>query len=135
MTPIGEFLKEKTQEQMDFHKREASGEAMESIQERITNRGIQIVGIDYWEYINEGRTSGGMPPIDKIKQWMQDKSRRFGVVFDEGAEWGIAKNIAKFGAPQNKAGLKITEQVIQKNKTELNNLVKTHINGRLSINN
>ncbi len=133
MTPVAEYLKQKTEEQMEFHKRQASGESIQSIQERITNEGIQVIGVDYWKYINEGRTSGGMPPVNLIEKWRGEKSRRYGTVLPPA--WAIAKKIAREGAPENKEGLKITEQVLQKNKKELDKLVKNYINGRLSINN
>jgi hypothetical protein len=133
MTPIAEFLITQTELIMEKHKRQATGEAVQSLKEVITKDGIQIVGIDYWKYINEGRTSGGMPPVNMIEKWKQAKERRYGITLPPA--WAIAKKIAREGAPTDKEGLEIPTKVLQANKAILDTLIKTYINGRLSINN
>lgn len=135
MTEVGKFLIEETHKEMDTRQRMASGESVQTLKEEVYSGGIRILGVDYWKYINEGRTAGGMPPVDKIRAWMSDKQRRYGLTFSKGAEWAIAKNIAQKGAPANRSNLEITEKVLQRVKPELDKLVKKYFDGKLQLNN
>lgn len=40
------------------------------------NYSIEITMLDYWKWVNEGRSSGKRPPISKIIQWIKDKQLR-----------------------------------------------------------
>jgi hypothetical protein len=132
MTSISEFLITQTELMMEKHKRQATGEAVQSLKEFITKDGIQIVGIDYWKEINEG-TPPQKVDINLIEKWKQAKERRYGITLPPA--WAVVKKIAREGAPTDKEGLEIPTKVIQENKAILDTLVKTYINGRLSINN
>ncbi len=52
----------------------ASGRLEESITFRAFERnsilGLNIEMLDYWEYVDEGRRAGKMPPISKIQEWL-----------------------------------------------------------------
>jgi len=52
----------------------ASGELEESITFRAYQQssilGLDISMIDYWQYVDEGRKAGRMPPVSKIREWL-----------------------------------------------------------------
>lgn len=83
----------------DSHDMNATGEWKENIQAR-TN---QIWGRQYTEQLVYGRKDGKMPPIEPLKRWAMAK---FGLDEQqaEGAAWGIAKNIAKYGTTHYRSG-------------------------------
>lgn len=53
---------------------DASGELKESIEFKVkaTAKKIEldIIMLDYWGAVDEGRKAGKQPPIDKIKEWL-----------------------------------------------------------------
>ena len=58
MSQLGDFLKIKIEQKMDYHKRSASGEAVRSLREVIDGDHLYIYGVDYWEEINNGIPAG-----------------------------------------------------------------------------
>lgn len=50
----------------------------------------QLEADDYWKYVGSGRGPGGMPPVDRIREWVN----RAGI---EVSPWAIAKSIAAQG--------------------------------------
>ncbi len=53
---------------------------------------VQIVGEQTFLTLVFGRKPGKRPPVDELKDWVESKG------MDEGAEWGVAINIGKFGS-------------------------------------
>ena len=49
MSLLGDFLKKQIKDKMEFHKRSASGESVETLREEIKDGHLLIWGIDYWE--------------------------------------------------------------------------------------
>lgn len=132
MSAIGDFLKQKTEVEMDFHKRQASGESIDSLYEVSTATGLQIKGSESWKYINEGRTAGKRPPMGVIEQWIKDKGIVPEDISIKSLAFLIGRKIGNEGIPNSGGGikepqLKITTQVLNKNKTELDKLVRSQI--------
>jgi hypothetical protein len=73
----------------------ASGRLINSIDYRLreTAQGIQfqLLAEDYLQYVDKGRKPGTYPPISAIRKWARIKG------LPKGAEYGIQKNIFKFG--------------------------------------
>ena len=73
----------------------ASGRLINSIDYRLkeTAQGIQfqLLAESYLEYVDKGRKPGTYPPISAIRNWARIKG------LPKGAEYGIQKNIYKFG--------------------------------------
>jgi hypothetical protein len=131
MTPIGEILVNETIKQMEVHKRQATGQSVMSLREEVSGGSIKIFGADHWKYINEGRTAGGMPPVEAIEAWRTAKQRRYGITLPPA--WAIAKKIAREGAPENKDGLAITTKVINAVGSDLSKAVRGYISKQLKI--
>lgn len=82
----------------------ATGNLFESIEGNYNsaNNEIVISMLDYWRYVNDGRSPGKYVPLNKIKEWIKarglkgrDKKGRF--ITTESFAWGINTNIKKFG--------------------------------------
>jgi hypothetical protein len=73
----------------------ASGRLINSIDYRLkeTAQGIQfqLLAESYLQYVDKGRKPGTYPPISAIRNWARIKG------LPKGAEYGIQKNIYKFG--------------------------------------
>lgn len=56
----------------------------------------QITGLETWRFTDQGRGAGGMPPVQKLVQWVAVK---LGLSGNEGRQvaWAIAKKIAREG--------------------------------------
>ena len=93
---------------LDKKKKNASGGLRQSIQ-AVPNVSIQdgfytyvLSMASYYEFVDEGRKAGKMPPIDSLIKWVKQKSAFGGLEVNESkgvrsVAFGIAKNIAKFG--------------------------------------
>mgnify|MGYP006921300418 CR=1 FL=1 len=117
MQRISEILIDSTKKVMDFHKRQATGEAVLSMREVRTKDGLQIVGVDYWKQINEGTPKGTLIPLSDIQRWIQAKEGRYSVKLPSAK--AIQTSILNNGAPKNKQGLRITTQVVNTNTQEI----------------
>lgn len=81
----------------------ASGKGLQSIEhktELINGRDIrvQIMGVDYLEYVNTGRNIGKMPPVEPIIEWVKIRNIAQGKEAER-AGWAIAKAIEREGIP------------------------------------
>lgn len=65
-----------TQELKDKHEAlgmKASGDWLESVEDKTKGLAGSIWALHYTEYLEDGREAGGWPPVDKIVQWIKDK--------------------------------------------------------------
>lgn len=80
----------------------ATGTALNSFRADLTSEAdtykINIWGVDYAKYVNDGRRAGSLPPVDAIEEWVKIRGIAQG---DEarGVAWAIAKAIEKEGSP------------------------------------
>lgn len=76
----------------------ATGSLYNSITTNITDDGLELLMLDYWEWVNYGRAKGKYVPIKPLEEWATLK----GFENPLSAAFGISKNIQKFGiAPTN----------------------------------
>ena len=122
MSQLGDFLKIKIEQKMDYHKRSASGEAVRSLREVIDGDHLYIYGIDYWEEINEGIPAGTRVGLDELFDWVMNRSKRYSNPND----WGVGGKIVQRHIFQGKAKinsqperLHITKQVLDENRREI----------------
>ncbi len=105
---FGQKLQEDLRQSLDDKNKNASGNLRQSIQAVPTvsfKDGIYTYTLamaDYYEFVDEGRKAGKMPPIESLVKWVRAKSAFGGLEVNEskdvrGVAFGIAKNIAKFG--------------------------------------
>jgi len=127
---IADFLIKKTKEKMDFHKRQASGQAVESLIERSTISRIQVYGIDYWENIDNGIPSGTSVSLTTLDKWVSHRKGRY----SSPSDWGVSgptvqKNIQEGNAWINSQTerLNITPKVLNENKNAINEMVKNYV--------
>lgn len=121
---------------MDFHKRQATGKAVESLREEFSSNGVKIFGIDYWKEINEGIPAGTSVSLDVLSSWVNSRSSRY----PNPDDWGIdgpfvQRNILMGNAWINKQKerLNIDKQVITNTKTKLDIEVKKQIDNLLGL--
>lgn len=122
MSQLGDFLKIKIEQKMDYHKRSASGEAVQSLREVIDGDHLYIYGVDYWDMINNGIPAGTFVELGTLYDWVGNRSRRY----TNSRDWGIAnkqvqQNIFEGNAWINKQKerLQITKQVLDENRREI----------------
>ena len=87
----------------------ASGQLEESISFRAFSNsnqlGVEVSMLDYWEYVDEGRRAGKMPPVSKIQEWLTypnvrskiQQGRDQAVQDPESVAFLIARKIAREG--------------------------------------
>lgn len=102
----------------------ASGELQESIEIRVRKNGFSISMLDYWVFVDEGRKPGGMPPLDRIAQWLtyprvQDRFT-FGRedLFDESKIQGLAYVIGRKIAQKGTKGNQFVTKVVESDLTD-----------------
>ena len=82
--------------------RDATGKASKSLRlgVDITPMGfvLQVIGSDYFEYIERGRRPGTPPPFNAILEWVIVKMRLTGKMA-ESAAWGVRTKIGQEGSP------------------------------------
>lgn len=125
MGRIADFLIKKTKEKMDFHKRQASGEAVLSLREESTITRIIVKGVDYWENIDKGTPAGTLVSLTKLEKWISDKKARIGGSFPSATV--IQRKIYENGAPKDSNGLDITPKVLNENKNAIDEMVKNYV--------
>jgi len=125
MGRIADFLIKKTKEKMDFHKRQASGEAVLSLREESTITRIIVKGVDYWENIDKGTPAGTLVSLTKLEKWISDKQARIGGSFPSATV--IQRKIYENGAPKDSNGLDITPKVLNENKNAIDEMVKNYV--------
>lgn len=106
----------------------ASGKLNESIEVRAFDRGskfgIDIMMLDYWDYVDKGRKAGKMPPVGKIEQWLsypnvRDKLSGFRdkpVQNPQSLAYVIARKIAREGTEGNNFATDVFESGLLEGK-------------------
>tara|TARA_R110000782_G_scaffold18057_1_gene50037 strand:+ start:30 stop:428 length:399 start_codon:yes stop_codon:yes gene_type:complete len=117
MSQLGDFLKKKIKDKMEFHKRSASGESVETLREEIRDGHLLIYGVDYWDNINNGVQAGTLVPLTDIQKWVSNKQSRYGGVFP--AASAIQRKLFAQGSSTDEADLQIIPKVVNDNKAEI----------------
>lgn len=90
----------------------ASGDLAKSVRYEVDDRGLRVFAADYIYYVNTGRRPGKFPPIDSIKQWIEDKRLSFDIPIDSLA-FLIARKISKKGTTAwEQGGTDLVESVV-----------------------
>lgn len=94
----------------------ASGKFAESLEVKVKGLNAQLWGEDYAQQLETGRKAGRFPPIDAIKQWIQDKgiaARIQGEITVSALAFLIARKIAQQGwKRENYGGVELISEVI-----------------------
>jgi len=117
VSSLGDFLKKQIKDKMEFHKRSASGESVETLREELKDGHLLIYGVDYWEEINEGVKPGTLVDLEDIREWINNKSARYGGSFPPVS--AIQRKLYSKGSSTKEEDLHIIEKVIDDNKTEI----------------
>lgn len=100
----------------------ASGQFADSLEVRQTNRGVQLWGLSYSQQLETGRQAGKFPPIDAIKQWIEDKgiaSRLNGEITKNQLAFLIARKIAREGwKREGFGGVELISEVITEQRIQ-----------------
>ena len=76
----------------------ASGETSRSLKsELVTDKRLQVSGKEFIYVVETGRKAGKMPPVSKIKAWLETGKINIQGSID-GAAWAISKKIANEGS-------------------------------------
>jgi len=134
MSKIGEILINATRQKMEFHKRNASGTASQSLKEVPYSGGIRIMGVEYFEDIFEGVKAGGSLTLNDLNSWQATRVSRY----SDPNDWGVSskptlKRIKEGNAWINKQEerLHIDNQVIKETKASIDKEVKKYINTKI----
>ena len=96
-----------------------TGTAKKSIRIEVDNNSYKSIGIFYLEFLDSGRGSGGIPPINKIQNWVKTK---LGVTDEKESlsiAFAVAKKIQKLGTEifENPAkGIQLDEKIAELKK-------------------
>lgn len=75
----------------------ASGNFENSLEVKEKEKGVELWGANYTEQLEKGRSSGKFPPIDAIKQWIQDKGINYENITLSSLAFLIARKISLEG--------------------------------------
>tara|TARA_R110000764_G_C10965366_1_gene378672 strand:+ start:50 stop:454 length:405 start_codon:yes stop_codon:yes gene_type:complete len=130
MSKIGEILINATRQKMDFHKRNASGKASQSLKEVSYSEGIRIMGVDYFSSIFEGVKAGSSLTLGDLNKWAKAKQSRYGFGFSSPS---TLKNILEGNAVINSQPkkLNIDKQVLKETKTSIDIEARKQIKKRV----
>lgn len=95
-----EKLKEDIIKAYDQKGMRASGKFAESLEVKVSELNGQLWGENYAEQLEAGRNTGKFPPIDAIKQWIEDKgiaSKIEGKISISSLAFLIARKISRQG--------------------------------------
>lgn len=104
-----ELLKEDLIKKYDDLGMRASGDwanALSYVVE-VTEKEIKAIftGLDYTEYLTKGRSNGGFPPVQVIRQWIDDKGiTPYDNISKDSLAFLIARKIAREGTEYFKQG-------------------------------
>ena len=74
--------------------RNTTGKIFDEMRSTVTSGADYVEGIleanDYWVFVGSGRGPGGMPPVDRIQQWID----RAGLTI---SAWAVSRKIANEG--------------------------------------
>ncbi len=91
----------------------ASGNFESSLEIRQKENGVELWGANYTEQLESGRSSGKFPPIDAIKQWIQDKGINYENITLSSLAFLIARKISREGwNRQGYGGIELISEVI-----------------------
>lgn len=96
---IGSWLEETKsmiQENLSRTGTNASGETSNSLSVETTEKGGKLTGRSFFRTVETGRRPGKMPPVSKIKEWLETGKVSFSGSIDSAA-WAISTAIAKRG--------------------------------------
>lgn len=100
----------------------ASGQFADNLEVRQTLRGVQLWGLSYAQQLETGRNAGKFPPIDAIKQWIEDKgiaSRLNGEITKNQLAFLIARKIAREGwKREGFGGIELISEVITEQRIQ-----------------
>tara|TARA_R110000803_G_scaffold90420_3_gene157812 strand:- start:1094 stop:1498 length:405 start_codon:yes stop_codon:yes gene_type:complete len=132
MSKIGEILINATRQKMDFHKRNASGKASQSLKEVSYSEGIRIMGVDYFSSIFDGVKAGGSLTLNDLNAWAKAKQKKYGVGRSSA---GILKRILEGNAVINSEPerLHIDKQVLKETKTSISIEARKQINKKVRL--
>lgn len=108
---IAERVVDLYRKQLEINNINASGTLSDTASVKVElNGSVIVVSLllqDYYKFVEDGRPSGGMPPIENIENWIRIKpaipdSRNGKIPSTRQFAWAIAKNIAKNGIPGRK---------------------------------
>ena len=131
MSKLGDFLKESIKKMMEFHKRSATGESVETLREEYKDGHLLIYGVDYWEEINNGVPAGTLVPLDDIRSWSDAKSLRYSISLPPAT--AIQRRIYAKGSSTPSGKLQIINQVTTQNSTEIATMAEGFIFELLKI--
>lgn len=61
---------------------------------------LEIISVDYLQWVDKGRLPGSMPPVDAIERWVRVKGiTAYDGKSDRQLAWAIAKKIERDGIP------------------------------------
>ena len=132
MSKLGEILINETRKKMEFHKRNASGKASESLREVAYDGGVRIMGIDYFNNIFNGIPSGSELSLSTLNNWATVKQARYNVGI---GGRNVLKNILEGNAWINKQPekLNIDKKVLTEQKTNIDKEVRRTINRKIKV--
>lgn len=130
MSKLGELLIKATKEKMEYHKRNASGKAVNSLKEEGYNGGIRILGIDYFENIFNGIPANSKLTLTELNEWAKIKQQRYNVGV---GGVGVLKKILEGNAWINKQKekLNIDKQVLKEQKQRIDTEVRILMNRKI----
>lgn len=106
----------------------ASGSFERGLEGEVKGNVITMWGAHHSLFMEQGRRAGGMPPVERIAEWIENKKglpQSF-IENKDQIKWAIAKNIAKQGIKvpnkHNKGGV-ISKPLEQFLTTELYNML------------
>jgi fructose-1,6-bisphosphatase/inositol monophosphatase family enzyme len=62
---------------------------------------LNIMGAEQWQYVEQGRSPGKQPPLNRIMEWCVARG------IPKEAAFPIARKIGQFGAPKDKTKLNV----------------------------
>ena len=127
MSKLGEILINATRKKMDFHKRNASGKASQSLREQPYDGGLRIMGVNYFDEIFNGVPKNTSLTLSSLNQWAKQKQSKYGV--GVGGRSAL-KNILEGNAWINKQTerLNIDKQVLKEQKLKISTEVRRTVN-------
>ena len=116
---------------MDFHKRSASGESVETLREEYRDGRFLIWGVDYWDEINNGVPAGTLVPLADLQNWSNAKSSRYSIILPPAS--AIQRKIYAKGTSTPKTKLQIINQVTTQNSTAITEMAQDFVFELLKI--
>ena len=131
MSKLGDFLKDSISKMMEFHKRSASGESVETLREEYRDGRFLIWGVDYWDEINNGVPAGTLVPLADLQSWSNAKSSRYSITLPPAT--AIQRRIYAKGSSTPTEKLQIINQVTTQNSTAITEMAQDFVFELLKI--